>query len=62
MLKLISTHDPWSFISSFRVSFNENEILLFSKEIPSEQHLRVVVHDSSVGRQFWRCRVKSRQK
>ena len=47
MLKLISTHDPWSFISSFRVSFNENEILLCSKEIPSEKHLRVVVPDNS---------------
>ena len=52
MLKLISTHDPCSFISSFRVSFNENEILLCSKEIPSEQHLRVVVPDSSVEGNF----------
>ena len=52
MLKLISTHDPCSFISSFRVSFNENEILLCSKEIPSKQHLRVVVPDSSVEGNF----------
>lgn len=47
-LSLVPTHDPWSSMNSYRVSFNDNEALQSPEERPDEQHLRVVVVGSNI--------------
>nr|POE70381.1 hypothetical protein CFP56_52621 [Quercus suber] len=47
-LNLVPTHDPWSSMNSYQVSFNDNETLQSPEERPDEQHLRVVVIGSNI--------------
>ena len=47
-LNLVPTHDPWSSVNSYRVSFNDNEALQSPEEHPDEQHSRVVVVGSNI--------------
>ena len=48
LLMLVSIRNPWSSMSSYRVSLNDNDTLQCPESSPNVQHLRVVELGNSV--------------